>query len=95
MDVATPTDEVALPTFTPQRTEKFFGMRALGCGAGLFPYLGLHEARALRLLNKLLKAAVDRRAWVCTLACTYGNSCMFERICVMTVCLFVAILIKL
>ena len=69
--VDAPTHGVALPATvwispddTPARTEKYFGMRAFGCGAELFPHLGLREARALRLLNKLMNVVVDRRAWV-------------------------------
>ncbi len=50
---------------TAERAEEYAGMRTFGCGAELFPFLGRGEARALRLLNKLLNVAVDRRAWVC------------------------------
>ncbi len=50
---------------TTERAEKYFGMRAFGCGTELFPFLGRREARALRLMNTRMNAAVDRRAWVC------------------------------
>jgi hypothetical protein len=86
VDVAVaPPHEVTLPAVissdTPERAEKYFGMRAFGCGAELFPHLGLREARALRLLNTLMNKAVDCREWVCIL--------QLGCVCVCEVCMYV------
>jgi hypothetical protein len=62
-EVALPTSALVSPD-TTERIEKFFGMRAFGYGAELFPHLGFSEARALRLLSKLLNLSVDQRTWV-------------------------------
>ncbi len=70
----------------PQRAEKYFGMRAFGCGAELFPFLGRREARALRLLNELMHAVIDRRAWVCI----FPLGCV-SYICVSYICVFVCV----
>ncbi len=48
---------------TPERIEKFFSMRPFGMGAELLPFLGVGEARAMRLVCQRFHVAVDRRAW--------------------------------
>ncbi len=58
-----PSAVLSIPPDTTERIEKFFSMRAFGMGAELFPFLGVGEARAMRLVCQRFHVAVDRRAW--------------------------------
>jgi hypothetical protein len=60
---APPAVVYAVAPDTPERTLKFVGMRAFGCGAEVLPFCGLREARAVRLVCTHFHVAVDRRVW--------------------------------
>jgi hypothetical protein len=60
---ASPKIAIDVSSVTTERVEKYVGMRAFGFGADLFPFVGRHEARAMRLVCQLMNVAVDRRSW--------------------------------
>jgi hypothetical protein len=72
---------------TTERVERFVGKRAFGFGADLLAYLGRREAKAMRLVSRLLHDAVDRRAWpvrssVCVCVCVCECMCVYVCVCV-------------